>query len=171
MLTLSTPLSHDYPKFMKLIVSTLMAGFIVLFSASSALAAEPVSKSRFKSVAIGGQDTVAYHSLSTSPHAPSVTGKKAYTVKYKGANWRFLNKESADLFAANPENYEPAYNGHCANALSLGKGLVKTDGTHWEMFDDKLYLFYAANGRARWMDGNWETYKVASDAAWDTLSK
>ena len=96
---------------------------------------------------------------------------RSYTVKYKGANWRFLSKESADLFAANPEKYEPAFNGHCANALSLGNGLVKTNGKHWEILDDKLYLFYAAAGRDRWTDGNWETYKIASDAAWAKLGK
>lgn len=163
--------SPRLPKFVKWAATALMAGALVLVSASSALAAEPVSKSRFGSVAIGGQDTVAYHSLSKSPHAASVAGDKSYTVDYKGAKWRFLSKESAELFAANPEKYEPAYNGHCANALSLGNGLVKTDGTHWEIFGDKLYLFFAARGRTRWTDGDWERYKVDSDAAWESLSK
>jgi len=136
-----------------------------------AFAAEPVSKSRFGSVAIGGHDSVAYHSLETAPQASALEGKKSFTVKYKGAKWRFLSQESADLFAANPEKYQPAYNGHCANALSLGKGLVRTDGTHWEILGDQLYLFYAAAGRERWTDGNWETYKVDSDKAWAKLSK
>lgn len=137
----------------------------------SAFAAEPVSKSRFKGVAIGGKDTVAYHELQAAPQEPAVTGKKTFTVPYKGAKWRFLSKESADLFAANPEKYQPAYNGHCANALSIGNGLVKTDGTHWEILDDQLFLFYAAAGRERWTDGNWKTYKQASDAAWSALSR
>jgi len=122
-------------------------------------------------VAIGGHDTVAYHGLTPAPQDAAIEGKKSFTVKYKGAKWRFLSQESAELFEANPEQYEPAYNGHCANALSLGKGLVKTDGTHWEILGDKLYLFYAAAGRDRWTDGNWETYKVASDSAWEVLSK
>jgi len=139
-----------------------------LFSVS-AFAAEPVSKSRFKGVAIGGKDTVAYHELQRAPQEPAVTGKKTYTVSYKGAKWQFLSKESAELFKANPEKYEPAYNGHCANALSIGNGLVKTNGKHWEILGDKLYLFYAAGGRDRWTDGNWETYKIASDAAWSAL--
>lgn len=134
-------------------------------------AAEPVSKSRFKGVAIGGKDTVAYHELDRAPQAAAVTGKKTYTVSYKGAKWQFLSKESADLFKANPEKYEPAYNGHCANALSIGNGLVKTNGKHWEILGDKLYLFFAAGGRDRWTDGNWETYKKASDAAWSALSR
>ncbi len=137
----------------------------------TAFAAEPVSKNRFSSVAIGGHDTVAYHSLNAEPQESAVSGKKSFVVKYKGAKWRFLSQKSADLFAADPERYQPAYNGHCANALSLGKGLVKTDGTHWEILGDQLYLFYAGAGRMRWTDGNWQTYKVASDAAWGELSK
>jgi len=100
-----------------------------------------------------------------------LSGSKSYTVKYKGAKWRFLSKESSELFAANPEKYSPAYNGHCANALSLGNGLVRTDGTHWEIFGDELHLFYAGQGRTRWLGGDWEAYKVEADAAWAKLSK
>lgn len=171
LMTLNTTLLRDYPKSMKRVASALMVCVIAVLSASSALAAEPVSKSKFGSVAIGGKDTVAYYSLQASPQADAVTGEKSYTVDYKGAKWRFLDKKSADLFAANPEKYEPAYNGHCANALSTGNGLVKTDGTHWQIFGDKLYLFYAARGRDRWVDGDWEKYKVKSDSAWNSLSK
>jgi hypothetical protein len=92
-------------------------------------------------------------------------------VEYKGAQWRFASKESSELFAAEPDKYSPAYNGFCANALSLGEGLVRTDGTYWEILEDKLYLFYAAAGRERWRDGNWKTYKVEADTAWARLSK
>ena len=135
-----------------------------------AQAAEPVSKSK-RGVAIGGHDSVAYHSIDRDPQADAIEGSKTYVVEYKGAKWRFGSKESADLFEADPERYSPAYNGHCANALSLGKGLVRTNGETWEIFEDKLYLFYAPRGRTRWMDGNWATYKIASDAAWEKLSK
>lgn len=135
-----------------------------------AQAAEPVSKSK-RGVAIGGHDSVAYHSIDRDPQADAIEGSKTYVVEYKGAKWRFGSKESADLFEADPERYSPAYNGHCANALSLGKGLVRTNGETWEIFEDKLYLFYAPRGRTRWLDGNWATYKIASDAAWEKLSK
>lgn len=149
----------------------LIAAVIVLFTASVqiALAAEPVSKSRWSGVAIGGHDTAAYHELEREPQQAAVTGNKTYVVEYKGAKWRFLSKASSEKFAADPARYAPAYNGHCANALSLGEGLIRTDGTNWEIFEDQLYLFYAPRGRTRWTDGNWATYKVAADAAWETL--
>lgn len=158
---------------MKSIVSlaALTATLLVSLFAGQVFAAEPVSKSRFSGVAIGGHDSVQYHQIAREPQESAVEGVKSYVVKYKGAKWRFTSKESSELFAANPEQYAPAYNGHCANALSLGEGLIRTDGTHWEIFEDNLYLFYAKRGRDRWTDGNWETYKVASDAAWERLSK
>lgn len=136
-------------------------------------AAEPVSKSRWSSVAIGGHDSTAYHEITRDPHASAIEGGKRHVVEYKGAKWRFASAESAAKFQAEPERYSPAYNGHCANALSLGEGLIRTDGTHWEILgnDDQLYLFYAARGRDRWLDGNWESYKVEADAAWQKLSQ
>lgn len=150
---------------------TLIALLSALFIGAHASAAEPVSKSRLSGVAIGGNDTVAYHTLSRSPQATSLLGHKSFVVKYKGAKWRFADQASADKFAADPEKFSPAYNGHCANALSLGEGLIRTDGTHWEIFENKLYLFYAARGRTRWNDGNWQSYKVDADAAWTALTK
>ncbi len=127
-------------------------------------AAEPVSKSFFGGVAIGGMDAVAYHQLAREAHA--VPGDEDFTVRWKGAKWRFSSRENAATFEADPTRYEPAYNGHCANALSLGKGLVKTDGAHWLRIDDRLYLFYASEGRQRWLSGDYPAFKVQADAAW-----
>ena len=153
-----------------LIRNTLLVLLLSMVSLA-ALAAEPVSKSRLGGVAIGGYDTVAYQTLKREPQQSPVEGNKRYVVEYKGAKWRFASEESAKLFSENPEKFSPAYNGFCANALSTGNGLVKTDGTHWEIFGDQLFLFYAGQGRDRWVEGQWEDYKVDADAAWETLSK
>lgn len=134
-------------------------------------ATEPVSASRLSAVAIGGHDTVAYHELDSDPQQKAVAGSKTYTVEYKGAKWRFASQRSSELFAADPQRYAPSYNGHCANALSLGEGLIRTDGAHWEIFGDSLYLFYAPRGRERWLDGDWAAFKVLADAAWEQLSQ
>lgn len=150
---------------------TITSACLLLVLSSVAQAAEPVSKSRFGGVAIGGHDTVAYHELQRDPQENAVEGAKRHAVEYKGAKWYFASEQSRDRFQADPDRFSPAYNGFCANALSLGEGLVRTDGTHWEIFDDKLYLFYAAAGRERWTDGNWKTYKEAADAAWSRLSQ
>lgn len=134
---------------------------------SSHVVAEPVSTSYFGSTAIGAHDTVAYHQLSVGDKA--VKGDKRYTVEWKGAQWHFLNEADSLLFAASPEKYSPAYNGHCANALSLGEGLVNTNGKHWAIFDGQLYLFYAARGAKQWSNGDYKEYKKAADLAWNSI--
>lgn len=138
---------------------------------NNAIAAEPVSKSK-RGVMIGGHDTVAYHTLLRDPQAKAAAGKKTFVVEYLGAKWRFASQENADLFKANPGKYKPAYNGHCANALSLGKGLLKTNGKVWEIFDDQLYLFYAKKGRKRWLSvDDISDFKAVADAEWAKLSQ
>jgi len=151
------------------LLTPALATVLLLGASFTVTAAEPVAKSRMSNVAIGGHDAVAYHSLKKEPQAAAVEGLKGFVVDYKGAKWRFGSKASAVLFAANPESYAPAFNGHCANALSLGEGLIRTNGSTWEIFGDRLYLFYAPRGRTRWLDGNWETYLKDAQSAWDKL--
>ncbi len=152
-------------------VFALIVSMMSIAAISDVVAAEPVSKSR-RGVMIGGHDSVAYHTLSREPHAKAAAGKKTWVVEYLGAKWRFASKENADLFEANPEKYKPAYNGHCANALSLGKGLLKTNGKVWEIFGDQLFLFYAEKGRKRWLSVDDITdFKAVADAEWAKLSQ
>jgi len=141
---------------------------LLLLSAPAVLA-EPVSKSMFRGVAIGGFDPVAYHSLQENSSA--VEGSKRHPVRYKGAIWRFANKSNADTFYSNPTTYQPSYNGFCSNALSEGKGLVKTNGTHWAKINDRVYLFASADGRKRWMSGNLNNFIKFADYEWARLSK
>ena len=142
---------------------------LVSFSVGNAHAEEPIAKRGLSGVVIGGHDSVAYHVPENIQSHTAQKGKKTYTVKYKGGNWRFASQEHARLFEANPDKYAPAYNGHCANALSLGEGLIRTDGSHWEIFEDQLYVFFAARGRDRWTDGNFEQYKKEADRAWQEI--
>ncbi|MFT5260445.1 MAG: YHS domain-containing protein [Saprospiraceae bacterium] len=137
----------------------------------SAQAKEPNGADSFTGLIIGGHDTVAYHQPEAIAKHKRQIGNKQFSVDYNGAKWNFGNKQNADAFAQDPERYTPAYNGHCANALSLGEGLYKTNGKTWEIFDDHLYVFYAPRGQKRWNNGNWSTYKGQADAAWAELSK
>lgn len=144
--------------------------FLVLtFMVFSANADEPVSKNFLTGIAIGGHDSVAYHRLGSSEPHQAVEGNKTWKVEWKGADWLFSSKTDRDLFAANPGKYSPAYNGFCANALSLGEGLIKTDGRNWQIFDGRLYNFYAARGRERWLSGDFTEYKTVADKAWEEI--
>ncbi len=139
----------------------------ILFFSPLLWAKEPVSVGYFNGAAIGGHDTTAYHGLARGDKAKK--GDKTYVVEWKGATWRFVTKEDSERFAANPEKFAPAYNGHCANALSLGEGLIKTNGKHWAIFDDQLYLFYAPRGAKRWLNGDYKAYKQQADSAWSEV--
>ena len=149
---------------MKAFISTLL--FCLL---SSSVYAEAVSKSYWGDKAIGSHDTVAYHTDQAKTAHKAVLGEKRFAIKYLGANWYFASQASADKFEANPAKYKPLYNGHCANALSLGEGLIPTDGKVWEFFGDELHLFYAERGRQRWLEGDWKSYRTQADAAWKKL--
>jgi len=140
----------------------------------STIAAEtsqgPISTKGFGKTAIGGRDTVAYHTKESIEQHKDTKGSKDWVYEWRGAKWRFASEESYEKFKADPERYRPAYGGYCSNALSLGKGLVKTDGTHWEIFGDRLHLFFAAQGRDRWLDGNQEQYDKEAAAAWKEIT-
>lgn len=145
------------------------AALLLAATTTLAQAAEPVSTGWLNGVAIGGKDAVSYHlpEARTSHHAAE--GHSSFTVQYLGVPWRFASKASADRFAANPAAYAPQYNGHCSNGLSLGEGLISTNGAVWEFFGDKLHLFYAERGRQRWLNGDWKAYRQQADRAWQDI--
>jgi hypothetical protein len=153
---------------MKFRIIFLWPLLLIALTGNVALAEEPVSKSYFGSIAIGGFDTVAYYNQQPDQHK-AVKGVSTYTVEWKGAKWRFASKVDSEAFNADPERYAPAYNGFCANALSLGNGLVKTDGTHWQIFGNQLFLFYSKEGRDRWLAGDHKQYKAVADKAWQDI--
>ena len=144
----------------------LLTGLLVLFVASAAFANEPVSTGRWNNTAIGGHDALEYYASGLAASTAVAAGAKKHVVRWQGAEWRFASQASADQFAANPRQYAPRYNGHCANALSLGEGLVRTDGSVWEFFGERLHLFYTERGRQRWLSGDWMAYQKKADAAW-----
>lgn len=145
------------------------AVMIQIMAPATALAAEPVSTGYWGKTAIGERDTVAYHSAAVQQSHQALRGSERYRVSWQGADWYFASQASADKFRADPQRYRPEYNGHCSNALSLGEGLVATDGTVWEFFGDQLHLFYAERGRQRWLNGDWKSYRSQADAAWRRL--
>ena len=144
-------------------------GLVALLSASSLWANEPVSTGFWSNTAIGGHDTLAYYQTGLPGSSPTTKGTQQFVVQWQGADWRFASQTSADKFATAPQRYAPRYNGHCANALSLGEGLIPTDGSVWEFFGERLHLFYAERGRQRWLNGDWQAYQVTADKAWQAL--
>jgi YHS domain-containing protein len=88
-------------------------------------------------LAIGGYDPVAYFTLDQA-----VPGDPSITVEYNGVAYRFSTEEHRDLFAANPEQYAPAYGGWCAWAVSRNS-LADIDPRAYTVHEGRLYLNYS----------------------------
>lgn len=145
-------------KFTSLLCFTFFSLFV---SQASFAAEEPVSTGRFNNNAISKHDVLSYHESKQV-----VKGQKIFVHKWKGANWHFASQEHRDLFAKNPGKYSPAYNGFCSNALSLGKGLVRTNGKIWHIWNDQLHTFYAKGGKQRWLKNDYVKMVVDADREW-----
>ncbi len=88
-----------------------------------------------KPPAIDGYDPVAYFT-----EKKPVQGKAEFSRVFDERRYLFASAKHRDLFAANPERYEPQFNGLCAGNVAGGKK-VKAIPTIWRVVDGKLYLF------------------------------
>ena len=57
-------------------------------------------------VAMDGYETVAYFT-----QGQALKGSEVFTHYWNDAEWRFINAEHRDLFAANPKKYAPRHGG------------------------------------------------------------
>lgn len=119
-----------------------------LLLAGPLLAFQPVSVRELQGrvVAIGGYDTVAYHTL-----GKPTRGSPIYSSEWQGAQWYFSRKSHKEAFDAAPEKYAPKVGGYCA--LCVGEsGRAETDGDP-EVFlihEGELYLLASEELREQW---------------------
>ncbi|MDX1431358.1 MAG: YHS domain-containing (seleno)protein [Gammaproteobacteria bacterium] len=131
-----------------------------------AMADSEVNTGHFGNVAIKGYDPVAYFT-----EREAMEGSAEHTLKWLGANWRFVSEDNKRIFAADPQRYAPQYGGHCATGLAIHGGLTKDiDPEAWAIIDGKLYLNYSkltnellTGGRvsAEKADTNWNKHQRA----------
>ncbi len=84
--------------------------------------------------AIGGYDTVAYHTM-----GKPTQGSAQFSAEYQGATWHFSSAANRDMFMASPAKYAPAYGGWCSAGASKGKK-IGTKAEYWAVVDGQLYL-------------------------------
>jgi YHS domain-containing protein len=111
----------------------------ILFRLACALALSSLAAlsayAQDKPPAIDGYDPVAYFT-----EKKPVRGKAQYSQVFDDKRYLFASSKHRDLFAANPEHYEPQFNGLCAGNVSRGNK-VKANPTIWRVVEGKLYLF------------------------------
>lgn len=133
---------------MKLATLTLAAALSLSGAAalpSAAQAADDlIYTGLFSNTAVGGYDTVAYHT-----EGEPVRGARDFQTEWNGATWRFASQENLDLFLADPEAYAPQYGGYCAWAMAEGY-TAKGDPNFWRIVDGKLYLNFNQEIQDRW---------------------
>ena len=103
--------------------------------------------------AASGFDVVAYFDLAQNAVGQSqpaaVPGQAAITADYNGATFAFSTEANRDKFVANPAQFAPQYDGHCAYGVSKG-GKVPGNPNLWRIVDDKLYLNITKNVVGFW---------------------
>lgn len=95
-------------------------------------------------LAIKGYDTVAYFTL-----GKATVGGESFAFRWHDMTWHFSSREHRDLFAANPEQYAPQYDGFCAWAMTESR-LAITDPQVWKIVDGKLYLNCSQAAYEKW---------------------
>jgi YHS domain-containing protein len=85
--------------------------------------------------AIDGYDPVAYFT-----QKKPVQGKSTIRHDWDDKRYLFSSAKHRDMFAANPDRYEPQFGGLCAGGVAAGMK-VKADPKIWRIVDGKLYLF------------------------------
>ena len=93
--------------------------------------------------AVSGYDVVSYFALPQSgigqPQPSPLPGNAAITAEYNGATFAFATEANRDSFLANPAEFVPQYDGHCAYGVAKG-GKVPGNPTLGRIVDGKLYL-------------------------------
>lgn len=102
--------------------------------ATVADAESPVFTGETDNIAIGGYDVVAYFT-----EGKPAKGSAEYRHEWRGVEWHFASEEHLALFRENPDRYAPAYGGHCAYGVFVGKKLAASP-YYWTIHDGRLYL-------------------------------
>jgi YHS domain-containing protein len=151
---------------MKLATFTLAAALSLSGAAalpSAAQAADDlIYTGLFSNTAVGGYDTVAYHTV-----GEPVRGEREFQTDWNGATWRFVSQENLDLFLADPEAYAPQYGGYCAWAMAEGY-TAKGDPDFWRIVDGKLYLNFNQEIQDRW-EADIPGFIAAADANYPSI--
>jgi YHS domain-containing protein len=114
--------------------------------------------------ALSGYDAVAYQ----DEGAP-VRGEATITAEWNGATWRFASQAHLARFRADPAHYVPAYDGHCAYAMSEGR---KSGGMPelWQVNAGRLYLLCSKSAYEKWTT-EFDARLAKANANWATMEQ
>ena len=111
---------------------------------------------------ISGYDLVAYFT-----DGKPTRGSGYQVSVFEGVTYAFASEEHKEMFEANPEKYVPAYGGHCAYGVAVGKKFV-TDPEVWRIVDGTLYLNLDRDIQRTW-EKDVPGYIKKADANWSEI--
>ena len=109
--------------------------------------------------AVSGFDAVAYQD-----EGAAVRGEPTIITDWNGATWHFESQAHLAQFRADPARYAPAYDGHCAYAVSEGR---KSGGVPelWQVVGGHLYLLCSKSAFDKWTS-EFDTRLVRANENW-----
>ncbi len=123
-----------------------------------------VEVDRHTGLAISGFDPVAYF----TDRKPEL-GRSGLELWLGGAVWQFRNEGNRAAFAEHPEVYMPRFGGYDPVAIARGE-TVPGHPLIWVLLRERLYLFYDAEARARFLADPGRII-VAAERKWPALAK
>lgn len=138
------------------ILATIM---LVVGMASASAFAE---NHAYSTPGVSGYDPVAYFT-----DDKAVRGSGFHVTVVDGVTYAFASAEHQKMFEANPQKYLPAYGGHCAYGLGVGKKFV-ADPEVWKIVEGKLYLNLDKGIQQKW-EKDIPGYIKRGDANWVTM--
>lgn len=143
------------------IVNKFLAASMMLVS-SVGLASAFAEDYSHSTPGMSGYDPVAYFT-----DGKAMRGSGDHVTVIEGVTYVFATAEHRKMFAANPQNYLPAYGGYCAYGLGVGKKFV-ADPEVWKSVDGKLYLNLDKSIQQKW-EKDIPGYIKKGDANWVTM--
>ena len=103
------------PIYLTIFVLIGVLGLSQLASASESIGHVTGADYSNSTVAAGGYDVVAYHTL-----GKAVRGSGNHVATHGGATYLFDSDEHKTRFEQNPGQFVPAYGGYCAYGVAVG---------------------------------------------------
>jgi hypothetical protein len=128
-----------------LCVAALIIGLTGTMSVLRAATTERVVTDVHTGLAIYGIDPVAYFT-----NGKPTAGRENFELRHAGVVWRFDNEGNRAAFIAAPDVYMPQFGGYDPVGVSLGVARPGIPAL-WALREQRLYLFYAADARAKFL--------------------
>ncbi len=113
-------------------------------------------------LALKGYDPVAYFT-----EGRPVRGNEKFEYAWDGVRYRFASEQHLSMFRGDPDRYAPQFAGSCAMGMSKGVK-VEANPENWLISDGRLFVFYPANGPARFRAAA-QTTAAAANNNWQLL--